>query len=47
MDYIFQTKTLFIGDNDKNILTVNIEMLLDPLVNYLKVEGEGKDLDLN
>lgn len=32
MDYLSSTKTLFVGTNQKSILTVNIEMFLDPLI---------------
>lgn len=32
MDYLSSTKTLFVGTNQKSILTINIEMFLDPLI---------------
>jgi WD40 repeat protein len=32
MDYIASTNTLFVGTNNKSILTVNIERLLDPAI---------------
>ena len=32
MDYIQQNNTLYVGTNQKNILTINIEQLLDPRI---------------
>lgn len=32
MDYLSSTKTLFVGTNQKSILTINIEKLLDPII---------------
>jgi len=44
MDYISQTKTLFVGTNSKSILTINIEKLLDPMINLLSFNKEEFDL---
>ena len=38
MDYIYDTKTLFIGTNQKNILTENIDILLNPLINDINFD---------
>ena len=35
MDYLSSTKTLFVGTNQKSILTINIEKLLDPLIRQI------------
>ena len=46
MDYINETKTLFIGTNQKNILTQNIEKLLDfhiHLVDFKKGAVMGEE----
>ena len=44
MDYLASTKTLFVGTNQKSILTVNIEKLLDPLLKDLNFTSS---FDLN
>ena len=44
MDYLSSTKTLFVGTNQKSILTVNIEKLLDPVIKQMTFTG---DFNLN
>ncbi len=47
MDYISATRTLFVGTNQKNILTVSIEKLLDPYINLISFTGrEGEEFNL-
>jgi WD40 repeat protein len=45
MDYIASSKTLFVGTNQKNILTVKIDKLMDPNIQYITdFSKEGFDL---
>ena len=48
MDYLAQTQTLFVGTNSKNILTINIQKLLDPTINMLNFSAlRGTEFNLD
>lgn len=47
MDYLSSTKTLFVGTNQKSILTVNIEKLLDPHIRDIDFKNRGDDFNLD
>ena len=45
MDYLSSTQTLFVGTNQTNILTLNIDKLLDPSIRMIDFRNRGDDDD--